>query len=300
MNMIKTPHVLIGLLLCFGVACNNSAVEKETPNGFKFTLVKAGDGMLPKSGQLIVLNYVIKDSKDSVWVDTYDTGMPAVVQIQDSSALATEIGMLQMFRMLSRADSVSVTKPTKIFFRDVLGAPMPPNVDTTGTVTCNLSVTDIIEMQKFDEFQEKVFAKRKNKQKAKDLQKINDYLSKNNITAQQDTSGIQYVIHTTNGGPKPTPENCVEVSYHGKLLDNGSTFDRNDKITFSLMEVIPGWRMSIPKLGVGDSATFYIPSHLAYGPQGVRGGIPPDAVLVFDVKLTKVGSEFDRESRICK
>ena len=301
MNMIKTPNVLIGLLLlCLCMACKNSALEKETPNGFKFQIVKAGDGIHPKSGQLMILDYTIKDSKDSVWVDTYDTGIPAVVQIQDSTAIPTEIGMMQMFRMLSVADSVTVSKPVKAFFKDVLGAPLPPGVDTTVTVSCNLRVSDIIEMQKFPELQANIYAKRKGKQKAKDLKKIEDYLTKNNITAQQDTSGIRYIIHTNKGGQKPTAENCVEVSYEGKFLENGTTFDKNDKIAFSLADVIPGWRISIPKLGIGDSATFYIPSELAYGPQGVRGGIPADAVLIFDVKLLGSGSALDPASKLCK
>jgi FKBP-type peptidyl-prolyl cis-trans isomerase FkpA len=301
MNMIKTPTLLIGsLLLCICMACSNSAIEKETPNGFKFQVVKTGDGILPKGGQLMILDYTIKDSKDSVWVDTYDTGIPAVVQIQDSTAMPTEIGMMQMFRMLSVADSVTVTKPVKAFFKDVLGAPLPPEIDTTVQVTCNLRVSNIIEMQKFPELQTQIYAKRKGKQKAKDLKKIDDYLTKNNITAQQDTSGIRYVIHKTNGGQKPTAENCVEVAYEGKFLENGTTFDKNEKVAFSLADVIPGWRISIPLLGIGDSATFYIPSELAYGPQGVRGGIPADAVLIFDVKLLASGSALDPQTRICK
>lgn len=300
MNMIKTPNVLIGLLLfCLCMACKNS-VEKETPNGFKFTIVKSGDGIVPKSGQLMILDYTIKDSKDSVWVDTYDTGIPAVVQIQDSTAMSGEIGMMQMFRMLSRADSVTVTKPAKAFFKDVLGSAVPPQADTTVSITCNLRVADIIEMQKFPEFQAKIYEKRKGRQKAKDLKKIEDYLTKNNIITQQDTSGIRYVIHVNKGGQKPAADNCVEVSYEGKFLDGGETFDKNPKMSFGLGDVIPGWRISIPKMGIGDSATFYIPSHLAYGPQGVRGGIPGDAVLIFDVKLLGTGNSFDPQTRSCK
>ena len=46
MNMTKLANVLIGLLLLCA-ACKNSE-EKETPNGFKFQVVKAGDGVKPK------------------------------------------------------------------------------------------------------------------------------------------------------------------------------------------------------------------------------------------------------------
>ena len=50
----------------------------------------------------------------------------------------------------------------------------------------------------------------------------------------------------------------------------------------------------------GDSATFYIPSKLAYGPQGYPGAIPPDAVLIFNVTLLDVKDEYDGSTRSCK
>src|SRR5689334_16251799 len=117
MKMIKLSNALIGLtVLC--LACSKPAAEKETPNGFTFTLVEKGDGILPKPNQLIVFDYVIKDSKDSVWIDTYENGIPGVAQIQDSSALASEFGMMQVFRMLSVKDSINIEKTAPVFFKD--------------------------------------------------------------------------------------------------------------------------------------------------------------------------------------
>jgi FKBP-type peptidyl-prolyl cis-trans isomerase FkpA len=300
MNMIKTPSVLIGfLLLIVCIACDK-AVEKETPNGFKFTVVKKGDGITPKPSQFLIFDFTISDSKDSVWNTSYESGLPAMVEISDSSKIKEEIGMYQMFRMLSRADSVSITLPTNKFFKDVYGGFTPPGVDTTLSMSCRIKVRDIIEMHQRADFLKNLFEKRKPIQKQKDLKKIDDYLAKHNITAQQDTSGIRYVIHTSNGGAKPTAANCVQVAYEGKFLENEQTFDKNANTSFPLSGVIPGWTYSIPLLGVGDSASIYIPSHLAYGPEGVRGGIPPDAVLMFNVKLLGIGGEFDRQTGACK
>jgi len=40
---------------------------------------------------------------------------------------------------------------------------------------------------------------------------------------------------------------------------------------------------------VGDKWRIYIPTHLAYGPQGPPGGpIPPFATLIFDVELLDI------------
>ena len=64
MNMMKITNVLVGGLLLLCVACNSS--QKETPNGLKFTVVKAGDGTTAKTDQILVFDYTIEDSKDSI------------------------------------------------------------------------------------------------------------------------------------------------------------------------------------------------------------------------------------------
>jgi len=42
-------------------------------------------------------------------------------------------------------------------------------------------------------------------------------------------------------------------------------------------------------LNEGAKATLVVPSDLGYGPAGAGGVIPPNATLIFDVELVKVG-----------
>lgn len=299
MNMMKITNVLVAGLLLLCVACSKS--EKQTPSGLKFTIVKAGDGVLPKTEEILVFEYTIKDSKDSVWQSTYESGFPGAVKIADSANIKTEIGMQQMFRMLSKGDSAYVTLPTKQFFKDVLGGPLAPGADTTLNMSCHVKVVNIMKDEaSFREFQKELGKKREGTQKAKDATTIKNYLAENKIDAKEDTSGIHYVIYNTTGGQKPTAESCVTVKYTGKFMKDGQIFDKNDKVGFSLNRVIPGWRISIPMIGVGDSATFYIPSGLAYGPQGFPGAIPPDAILIFNVHLLGVAATYDEATNTCK
>ncbi|HEX6225797.1 MAG TPA: FKBP-type peptidyl-prolyl cis-trans isomerase [Chryseolinea sp.] len=297
--MTRISNVLIGMTLLLCIGCDKKT-EKETPNGFKFTVVKDGDGVLPKKEDILVFNHILKDSKDSIWNNTHEDGMPSAVMIQDSSAIASENGMVQMFRMLSKGDSVVVTMPVTKFFRDVVNAPVPPGTDTALNISYCIQVNDIMKMEAFRAFQEEVMAKKSAGQVSKDATTITKYLADNNITAQQDTSGLRFVLHTSKGGSKPSLENCVEVKYRGKFLKDGQVFDEAEQIAFPLNGVIRGWQLGIPMLGIGDSATFYIPSGLAYGPQGYPGAIPPDAILIFDVELLGFGREFDQTTRTCK
>ena len=152
--------------------------------------------------------------------------MPSAVMIQDSSAIAGENGMIQMFRMLSKGDSVNVTMPVTKFFKDVVGAPVPNGVDTTLNISYCIQVSHIMKMDEFRTFQEDLMKKMSEGQVAKDATIISKYLEDNKINAQQDTSGLRYVIHTNKGGSKPTITNCVEVKYRGKFLKDGKVFDQ--------------------------------------------------------------------------
>jgi FKBP-type peptidyl-prolyl cis-trans isomerase len=296
MNMTKIAKVLMGLLV-LSVACNN---EKETPNGFKYSVIKAGDGVIAKPDEIMVFDFVMKDSKDSVWRDTRDQGFPGFIMVADSSQIATEDGIMQMLRMCSKGDSVSATMPIPKFFKDFVKQPVPPGVDSTRSLTYIFKIHNIMDEDKFRAYQTELLEKRANSMKEKEAKQIDEYLTKNNLTAQTDSSGLRYIVHTSKGGGQhPTTNSCVDVNYVGKVMSSGLVFDQNPKMSFPLGNMIPGWKIGIPLIGVGDSATLIIPSGLAYGAQGIPGLIPSDAVLLFDVKLLKVGT-FDPQTRTCK
>ena len=294
MNMIRIPQLLIGLLiLC--AACTSK--EKETPAGLKYTVLKSGDGVLPKTDEVVVFNYVMKDSKDSIWRSTYELGMPQFVPIRDSVARQSEDKLTQLFYYLSKGDSVKVSFPIKEFFRDFMRAPVPEKLDTAMSIQYVFNIVDMKGKDSINAYHQRLLEKKTASQAKKDEKLIVEYLAKNNVTAVRDSSGLYYALHNNANGEKPTVESCVEVKYKGTFLKDGNTFDANPKIAFPLGNVIRGWQIGIPKLGVGDSATLYIPSGLAYGPEG--RGMPPDAILVFDVTLLGVGNDFDPKTRTC-
>jgi FKBP-type peptidyl-prolyl cis-trans isomerase FkpA len=90
---------------------------------------------------------------------------------------------------------------------------------------------------------------------------------------------------------KPKVTDIVTVHYEGKLLD-GTVFDssyaRYEPATFPLNQLVPGWQIAIPNMGVGEVIEIAIPSDLAYGPVG-RGPIPGNATLLFKVELLGIG-----------
>ncbi len=124
-------------------------------------------------------------------------------------------------------------------------------------------------------------------QLTKDIGIIDKYLVDNNIDAQEDPSGLRYVIITEGTGPKPKLSNTIVVKYTGKLLD-GTIFEQPaNPQTFPLSGLIAGWQIGFQHLPEGSTAVLYIPSGLAYGKNG-GGPIPPNANLIFDVELVEV------------
>ncbi len=101
-------------------------------------------------------------------------------------------------------------------------------------------------------------------------------------------SGLQYTVLEQGDGPSPVAADRVTVHYEGRLLDGtvfDSSYERNEPTTFGLSGVIPGWTEGVQLMSVGSKFRFFIPSNLAYGPQGAGQDIGPNATLIFEVEL---------------
>ena len=105
-------------------------------------------------------------------------------------------------------------------------------------------------------------------------------------------SGLQYEVLKQGEGPKPEATDRVVVHYTGKLIDGtvfDSSVDRGIPATFGVTQVIPGWVEALQLMKAGSKWRLFIPSALAYGPNGAPGSpIGPDSTLIFDVELLKV------------
>ncbi len=123
---------------------------------------------------------------------------------------------------------------------------------------------------------------------------------------EETPSGLVIVRLLTTQENQAQAGQFVRVHYVGQLLD-GRVFDTSREsvaraqgifnenrdyapLSFQLGagRVIRGWDEGIAQLRRGERAVLLIPSGLAYGPNGNRG-IPPNAVLEFDVELIDAG-----------
>lgn len=103
-------------------------------------------------------------------------------------------------------------------------------------------------------------------------------------------SGLQYRILKQGTGEKPALEDTVVCNYRGTLI-NGTEFDASAKhggpATFQVKGLIGGWTEALQLMPVGSKWQLFVPSNLAYGPQGPPD-IGPNATLIFEVELVSI------------
>jgi FKBP-type peptidyl-prolyl cis-trans isomerase FkpA/FKBP-type peptidyl-prolyl cis-trans isomerase FklB len=111
-------------------------------------------------------------------------------------------------------------------------------------------------------------------------------------------SGLQYLVLTEGKRKSPKATDTVTVHYKGTLIDGtqfDSSYDRGQPAEFPLDRVIKGWTEGLQTMKVGGKSRLFVPSDIAYGPQG-RPGIPPNSTLIFDVELVDIAKPAKAEA----
>ncbi|MBX2896649.1 MAG: FKBP-type peptidyl-prolyl cis-trans isomerase [Cyclobacteriaceae bacterium] len=292
-----------GLLM----ACSKT---KETPSGLKYTVLRAGTEGVAENGQIMILSFLFKDNKDSVWNDSRQNPFPAM--FKKDSAMSSD-PVMEVVQLLGKGDSVSFSIPAQTLFAKAY-QPLPPGVDSTTTFTFFVGVTDVVTEERAREMQNEYIAKQneeavkaEKEQLAKDTLAIDLFLKEKAIVAQKTASGLRYIISKPGVGATAQAGQQVKVNYVGTLLD-GTYFDSSIEsvakannaynaqrapyeplqLTLGTQSVIPGWEEALTLMNKGSKMTVYIPSTLAYGNRRRSEVIAENSILVFEMELVDI------------
>ena len=119
------------------------------------------------------------------------------------------------------------------------------------------------------------------------------FLSENRTKdgVQVTESGLQYEVLREGEGPSPTMDEMVSIHYRGTLIDGtqfDSSYDRGEPAVFGVGGVISGFAEALQLMTVGSHYRVFIPSELAYGPQGPGRNIGPNSTLIFEIELLEI------------
>jgi len=115
------------------------------------------------------------------------------------------------------------------------------------------------------------------------------YLSLSRDSLSRDSLGLFWHIVDSGNTTRPGANSQLTVTYVAKLMTN-QVFDSAANSNLGggyLYQLIPGWQLGLPQIGVGGRIQLLIPSALAWGCNGVTG-VAPDSCVFFDVTLLGV------------
>lgn len=220
------------------------------------------------------------DGKHTVFGQVVENGMEVVNQIEQDDRIIS----IKIIRKGDAAKKFDATKIFTDFFKNEAEAQKKQAIIDAENKAKNDALYKVVKEQKATSIAE--------------LRK----------TATKTKSGLAYKITSKGTGKKPAPGAPIYIHYAG-FLEDGSLFDTSIESaakTFGKFDprraaarqympipfqagrkdgMIPGFIEGLEQLSYGDKALLFIPSHLAYGPQGAGDVIPPNANIIFEVEL---------------
>jgi FKBP-type peptidyl-prolyl cis-trans isomerase FkpA len=299
-----------GLLILTVAALGFAACSggfKKGPAGLEYRIHNDVKGDSIKEGDFISLNIVAKTEADSSLFNSYEMGRPSEAYFP-KPVYAGDI--FYALKMLTKGDSATI----KINLDSAVakGQPRPAGIKGKYLIY-TVKVEEVIHkdtahMKDFQAKVEKYFKAEGERAKTGEVTKLQKYIDDNKLKTTKLPSGLQ-VVNTIEGkGEQPVAGDSVLVNYTGKIL-SGKVFDtsledvakKNNmynpqrapyaplSVVLGKGGIIPGFEQGILQMKKGGKAIVLIPSNLAYGEQGMPGGlIGPFTPLIFELELVNV------------
>ncbi len=270
--------------------------DKSTPKGLFYHVVESKNGKKVNVGEYAEFNFS-QFKRDSFLGGSQTMGRPLTFKLPPPDQEGKLNLIIEAMKVMSEGDSINLFFPVDSFDRKRL----PPFYAGEKYMRIDFKLDKILTQEAYDKIQE--VEKQKQMEKLKKFQALEgekktfvqgiakDYKAgKLKSKIKTTASGLKYIMHKEGTGDTPGFGANVSVNYFGVLTD-GTAFDnsygRGEPIKFPLGQgrVIKGWDEAITLLKKGGTATFFIPSELAYGAAGSPPKIPANSELIFYISL---------------
>ncbi|AMM51286.1 hypothetical protein TH61_09035 [Rufibacter sp. DG15C] len=309
----KSIYLLPALAITlFAPSCKNLGNDsfQKTASGLEYKLYTAGkDGGYEvkdaakvdstKMGKVMTFEMEYRTEKDSLLFSTKDNAMPIQIKLVETPNKGS---IEEAFLLLDKGDSAVFKINADTLFAKTFKAPLPPFIKKGSFLTFFVKAVNLQTEQeamadypKMMERQQKAMEEKALKQAPIDDKLIQEYIKKNNLTAQKTANGVYYVISQPGTGANATAGKTVSVQYKGTLL-NGKEFDSSAKsnggkpIEFPLGQgqVIKGWEEGLQQFNKGSKGILLIPSPMGYGAMARGADMPANSILRFDIELVDI------------
>lgn len=285
-----TLVMILGLL----VSCANEA-ELTTKSGLKVNMIRKGGDTPAIKGGVATLNLRIVTENGGLLFDSEKRGgaVPVKMTEEDKGLLDEVVDVLNI------GDSVIFEFPAEDLFEKTYQMNLPDTIKRGTLLKFNMSMENTFTETAYEAIMEEKRDAQLEKWKLagaeqlkEDILAIDKRLDEEGKDYIKLNSGVRIILTKEGEGKKPEIGNHLNVHYVGRYFSTGEIFDESDKemepFDFALGSgVIEGWSRAFAELKEGSSATIYIPSGLAYGPNDFQN-IPANSILIFDVDFVRI------------
>ncbi len=296
--MKKTALLLTALSVFMLNACNNIGFEK-TKSGLEYKIIPgSGEGEKLAHGDIVKFEYRIT-FKDSMVMNSYDF-MPVYDQVDsvgryhDFSEFLTKMKVGDSAVSFQLYDSLAKNSQFGV----------PPYMKKGDKQQMTIKILSVFKPKNGKQARDYAIEDYNNemdKYKAAELAEIEKYLKLKKINAEKVNNNLFVAIDQEGTGKQADSGQLVGIKYSGYGFD-GKYFDSNTDTTRQTQRhpldtfffvsktegAINGMLEGITKFKKGSKGRMFIPSIMAYGPQGNPPAIKPNQNLIFDVEVVEV------------
>jgi peptidylprolyl isomerase len=272
------------------IADNGFENVQGSPKGFYYLIETEGNGAIAKPGDWVAVHYVGTRLDGVKFDSSRDRDEPFSFQIGQGQVISGWDNGIPLFSTGSRGKLF--LPPSAAYGASGAGPKIGPNTP----LVFDIEVLDVMnndEMLRLQNEEEEKYREILMRQLEVDRGTIADYARTNGLLLRYTEWGVGFAISKPGTGPNITPGQTALVHYTGRLLNGqkfDSSLDRGQPISVPVGagRVIPGWEDGLLQFAAGAEGRLYIPSVLAYGPEGAGGVIPPNANLIFDIQIVAI------------
>jgi FKBP-type peptidyl-prolyl cis-trans isomerase FkpA len=290
--MTRSKILLPILAAILAIACKNMGFEK-TKSGLEYKIYPGGKGKETlKPGQFVKLHYKVTYN-DSIVTNSYDfipgyDMVDSVGRFHDFSEILTKLHVGDSAVCLQNYDTMFAKNPMGI----------PPFMKKGGKLKMSIRILDVLQTR---ELAMADFEKEIGKVKEAEIALLERHLAVKKVNAEKVNNSVFVEIQSQGDGPLADSGKLVGIMYTGYTLE-GKYFDSNMDSTKQIQKhpmdtfyfaskqggAVPGMLEGITRFRKGAKGRMYIPSLMAYGPQGNPPVIKPRENLVFDIHVVEV------------
>lgn len=314
MNLLKklAPLFILSIAGVFNCMADSGKDGYKTDHatGVRYIFFKQNiNGKKPAMGDIVYVHLVYKRNDDSVLYNSHKAELPDSLDVLPLTLKSAFHGSLEEgIAMMSAGDSASfLVNADSIYYKVFRLKSLPRFIKPGSDLKFYVK---LVRFETPDELKAREYTMiEEHRNELQTMQNaeadsIRSYLKAKHIDVKPLMVDSLYILQRTGTPGRPIEEgDSVEIKYTGMLLD-GTVFDQSDngdgtRGTSLLVyrhnaKLIKGWLDVLQTMHEGETVRFLLPSSLAYGYYGAGKNIKPYTPLLFEIKVVRVSSPFDK------